>query len=134
MRAVSLWLGTRTISPHSLPFGDDDARVIVAIDLRVEQVDHAGPAGDAAGLDAITDMEWPKQHQHDPGGEIAERALQREADGDAECAQDGDETRGGDAEGRQHGHEGEYQRRIADAVAEEEHHGAVDARRLLAKA
>src|SRR5216683_516891 len=117
-----------------LAVGDDDARVVVAVDLRVEQVDHARLAGDAASLDAVADVERPEQDQHDPGSKIAERALQGESDGDAECTQDGDEARSGDAEGRQNRHEGEHQRRISHAVAEEEHHGTVDARRLFAEA
>src|SRR5216683_2463130 len=44
-----------------LAVGNDDAGVIVAIDLRIEQVDHAGLAGDAAGLDAVADVERPEQ-------------------------------------------------------------------------
>ena len=107
--------------------------VIVGVELAVEQIDLAHRADDAAGLDAVADMERPEQHQHDAGGEIAERALQRQADGDAERAQHGDEAGRGDAEGREHGAEGEDQHDVARAVGEEERDGAVDARRLLAQ-
>src|SRR5262245_5313334 len=38
-----------------LAVGDDDACVIVVVDLGVEEIDDAGRAGDAASLDAIAD-------------------------------------------------------------------------------
>ena len=99
-RSVSLRDGTLTISPHSLPLGMMTRDVIVGVQLAVEEIDLARRADDAAGLDPIADMERPEKHQHDAGGEIAERALQRKADGNAQRAQHGDEACRGDAESR----------------------------------
>ena len=110
-----------------LAVGEDHPHVIVGVELAVEQVDLAHDADDAAGLDAVADMERPEQHQHDAGGEIAERSLQRQADGDAERAEHRDEAGGGDAEGRQHRAEGEDQDEVADRVRQEERDRAIDA-------
>jgi hypothetical protein len=48
----------------------------------------------AAGLDKIANLEGTKDQQHDAGGEVAQRTLQRKADGETGGAQDRQETGG----------------------------------------
>src|SRR5205823_5402055 len=117
-----------------LAVGDDDPHVIVGVDLAVEQIDLANHADNAAaGLDPVEDVEGPEQHQHDAGGKVGERALERQANRDTERAQDGDEARRGDPEGRQHGAESQDQHGVARAVGQEQGDGAIDTRGALAQ-
>ena len=116
-----------------LAVGDDDAGVVVAVDLREEQVDLTRDAGHAPRFDAVADVERSEHHQHDAGREVAECALERQAYGDAERAEDGNKARRGDAERRQHRDESEHENGVADGVANEECNRSVDTGRFLAE-
>ena len=52
----------------------------------------------AADLHQVALLEGLEQQDHDPGGEVRQRTLQREADGEADRAEHGDERGHLDAE------------------------------------
>ena len=82
------------VGAEHLAVGNDDAAVVEGIDRRGEQADLGDDPEMAAHLDRVADLERPKHEQHDARGEVGERALEGEADGEARRADDGRE-RGG---------------------------------------
>ena len=59
-------------------------------------------AGHRADLDILADTERPQHQQHDAGSDVLQRALQRQADGEADGADGGDDRRRLDAELAEH--------------------------------
>ena len=88
-----------------------------------EQADLVDGAGGAARFDVVADLERPEDDDHHAGGEIAQRILEREADGEAGGAEDGHQRDDVDAQRiyRRQRHRDE-QDRVADIADESDQH------------
>src|SRR3954468_21049074 len=74
--------------------GHDHAGAVVGDEHGAEDLDVDHAAALPGGLDAVADAEVVEQDDHHAGGEVRERSLQREPDGEAGGGDDADE-RGG---------------------------------------
>lgn len=81
--------------------GHDDAFVVNGDDLGVEHADLLHGAGDVAGGDEVADGKGLGDHQHEAPGDVGQRPLQRQADGEAAGADHRDDGGHGDAENGQ---------------------------------
>jgi len=77
----------------NLTVRDDDMNIVRCRQFGGEKVQHLDSAGNAAGFDEVTDAERAEQNQHEPGRNIAQRALQSQADRQTDGAEDGNEAR-----------------------------------------
>ncbi len=105
---------------------DHDLHVVGRRQLGGEQADLLHRAGVAGDLDVLAHLERAEDQQHHPGGDVGERALQGQADGQAGGAEDGDQARGLDAELVQHGDQHEGQDHVLDQAGEEAAQRVVD--------
>lgn len=105
--------------PEDLAVGDDEAAVVEGVEGCSEQFDFVDSARLAGHVDHVAHVKRPEHEKHDAGGEVAERALERQADGDAGRADDGGEAGGFDAEGTQARQDHQHDDRPTGQLAEE---------------
>ncbi len=110
----------------NLSVGDEDLDVVGGGEFGDEQVDGLDRAPVAAGLDVLPDLERAEQQKHDPRRQIAQRSLQREADGEAGGTEDRDQARRLYAELGEHGQDDENQDDVADQARQEMAEGNVN--------
>lgn len=111
---------------EDLAVGDDESAVVGGVDLGVEEVEVVDAAELAGDVDDVADFERAEEHEHDAGGEVAQRALHGQADGEAGGADEGCDGGDVEAEKPQAGDDAHDEDDPADDVAEEAAEGLVD--------
>lgn len=120
----------RDVGVHEVAVRYRDALVVHRQERGVEDADLADAALGAAGVDVVADAEGLEDQDHQPAGEIAERALQREADGEAAGGDDRGDGGHRDAEDRDHADDQHDVEHDVDEASEE----ALDRRVQLGEA
>ena len=111
------------ISPTILRLGTMTRERSAWISVGGGQLDRGHVALDAVHLDVLADPEGLGEDDGQPGHDVAQHALQREADADARHADAGDERRDLEAELVERHHERHDQDHDADHAHEEDPHG-----------
>ena len=96
--------------------GIETIDAVIGQDVGAEQADLAHRAHHIRDLDLVIDAEGAQEQQHHAGGHIRQRALQRQADGEAGGAQQRDQRGGLHPELAQHRHHGDGENGIAHAT------------------
>src|SRR5690606_35118330 len=93
---------------------DEDA--IGRLQFRGEQADLLDGSGDVSRIDIFADPEGLQRQQHDPGGDVLQRSLERQADRKTCGAQCGDDTGRLHTELRQYRDADKNKHRIANGL------------------
>ena len=109
---------------------DEDADVVRRVELGRQDPDLLHLALRVAGLDDVAHREGTEDEEHDARGEVAQRPLERQPDGEAGRAQHGDEGGGLDAEEVEHRQADEDEQPVVDHPGDERDQHGVQARAL----
>ena len=110
--------------------GHDHAPVVQGLELTGEQLDLLHHAVDARHLHVVADLEGTEDQQHDAGGEVAERALEGQADREAASRDEPGEAGRLDAKDAHAAERDARQDGVAHEVGEEARQRQVELARL----
>jgi thioesterase domain-containing protein len=98
---------------------EHDAHLVQRVEQRREGAELHDAAGEVAGLDVVAGLEGTEEQQHHSRREVRERALERQADGEARGAEDGDQRRGLDSDHAEHGDDGDRDQQVVGEVPDQ---------------
>ena len=102
-----------------LAVGDDDLEVVERRQFGDEEVERLDTANAAAGFDDVANAVGAKQQDHDAGGDVGERALQRQADRQGRRAEHGDDRSRANSELLQNRDQADHQHQVTGHRASE---------------